>query len=110
MTSTYLPTQPAPPLTVLAESYATLRRVGTMTSAIAMLVEGTAITQRIDADRWQTVMAALTEGAALADVAEAMDTDIDGVCVGLTMWAVDQRLSKARYGEIVALACIGDQT
>jgi hypothetical protein len=105
------PTCPDVPLTDLARSYANnmdaLRVGGAAEFVLAVLAYGRMLTERIDADRWLTVVAALTEGVDLADVAEAMGEHPEGVRIGLTMWAVDQHsegsISLTRYTEIVDL-------
>jgi len=114
MTITGLPTRPDDmadvSLTELAGAY-THNMLAAVTggkrSALAVLVNGTAITQRIDADRWATVVAALTGGTTVDGVAEAMSLGLDGVRIGLTMWAVDQHgegsISETRCEEILSL-------
>jgi uncharacterized protein (UPF0261 family) len=97
MTPTGLPTRPDDvadvSLTELAGSY-TLNMLaaalGGKRSALAVLVNGTALTRHIAANQWLTALVALAGGATLTDVAEAMGEHPEGVRIGLTMWAVDQ--------------------
>ena len=81
--------------------------------ALSALVYGTAITKHIDAARWPTALAALTEGATLDEVAAAMVEHPEDVRIGLTMWAVGQHsegsISLMRYREIVNLVDVGGE-
>ncbi|MDQ3029893.1 MAG: hypothetical protein M3R09_07680 [Actinomycetota bacterium] len=116
MTPTDLPTRPDDvanvALTELAAAYASHQGIPMdHRDPLAVLAYGTVLSARIDADRWPNVVAALTEGADLADVAEAMNEHPEGVRVGLALWAIDQHregsVSDTRYKEIRSLVDVG---
>jgi len=121
MTPTDGPTRPDDvadvPLRVLAGTYADnmlgWHLFGGKRYTLGVLADGAALTQRIDADRWPTTLAALTEGATLDEVADAMVEHPEDVRIGLTMWAVGQHsegsISLMRYREIVNLVDVGGE-
>jgi len=75
-------------------------------NTLGVLTAGTVLLARIEADRWSTALAALTEGATLDEVADAMGMDPGDVRIGLIMG----RVSDTRLEEIVSLVDGGDDT
>jgi hypothetical protein len=75
--------------------------------ALAALVGGRALADRLTAMRWVTVAEALAHGAPVAHVAAALGLEIDEVAAGLRSWADGQHqhagLSAAARAEVHAL-------
>ena len=117
MTPTDGPTRPDDvadvPLRVLAGTYADnmlgWHLFGGKRYTLGVLADGAALTQRIDADRWPTTLAALTEGATLDEVADAMGMDPGDVSAA-TLELLARRVSDTRLEEIVSLVDGGDDT
>ena len=122
-----LPRRPADvshwaPLTELAEQYLrhawqlTAVRLGQDTGqppaelvqhALATLAYGHALADRALASRWVNAADALTYGATVAQVAQAMGLDVEEVRVGLRQWAAalvgTGQLTPADRDELLAL-------
>ena len=95
------------PLTGLAVAYAwRMHAQPDRVNTLGVLTAGTVLLARIEADRWPTALAALTEGATLDEVADAMGMDPGDVRIGLIMG----RVSDTRLEEIVSLVDGGDDT
>jgi hypothetical protein len=81
--------------------------------AVAALAIGQAIEQYVRGDRWSTVRDALTYGATVAEVAGALDLELDEVAAGVTSWADGQArscgMTADEHARVIALV-LGDAT